>query len=123
MNEEASIRKGDLVRIHDSVLKRYDITPPRKHADFYGLRKLTVPEINEWYSKHGGLGSDGEPRIAPRTRTVILDTDGVYIVSRARVRCPEGQRTTGWCEVIDPRKGLLLNVKRSYLQTFKENGE
>ena len=122
--KEGNIRKGDLVQVSEDLLRKYEVIPPRAHASFYGVVDLTMHEIELWYSKWGGtLGDDGESKIAPRTKAVILDTGEVYIVNRAKIRSPDGARSTGWCQVIDPRKGFLLKVKRSYLQPFKESGE
>lgn len=104
------MRKGDLVRLSATA----------QHSAF---RHLAEDERQAWlleFQEDVRQGRErwhddaGEPRLVPRSVTVMPTPGRLHIVLRARVRAAYNyQPCEGLCEVVDPESGVTFFVSRA----------
>lgn len=130
-----SFKKGDLVKINpnDPEIERL-MGWGREPVQYMASRPTTPEERDAWHErKHTEIreaaarGEDtfdiafdsaGESRLAPRSASVPLPIDRVYVVERARCRVELGwgRATGGMAKILDTHTGEVAYIKRNMLQ-------
>jgi len=132
------MRKGDLVRFNKKSSgfireTRRGMTPSKTYR---ASRPSTPEERSSWREALNaeiaaakpedrfGIACDsaGESRLAPRSVTVSLNVDGVFIVERARCRVSLGwgRPVGGLAKIVDPESGQFAYVKREVIEVINE---
>ena len=134
MGSDKTLRKGALVRLNprDETIKRHweRQLPNLKAPMFHASRPATHEEQERWRAEfelrvRAGAepwhDSAGEPRLAPRSVSVYLPIDGVFIVERARcrVRLGYGNPTGGMTRILDTQSGEHAYVPREILEVIE----
>lgn len=129
------MKKGDLVKLdtNDPEIERVQGWGMRNEA-YMASRPTTPEEQEDWRVQKRkdieealtrgeetfdiAFDSGGEPRIAPRSVSVALPLDGIYIVERARCRVSLGwgNPTGGMARILDTKTGEIAYVKREMLK-------
>ena len=132
------MKKGDLVKLRpdDPEIERLMGWGMRNEA-YMASRPTTHEEQDEWRRQksldikraqergedtfHIAFNDAGESRLAPRTVSVPLPVDGIYIVERARcrVRLGWGNPTGGMTKILDTTTGEYAYVAREMLEVVK----
>jgi hypothetical protein len=136
------MKKGDLVKLnpndpeisrildwdHDSKdwdRKKYLASRPTSAEEREQWREQKRQEISEAHA----LGEDtfsiafdsaGESRLAPRSVSIPLPIDGIYVVEKARCRVELGwgRATGGMTKLLDTKTGEIAYVKREMLEVI-----
>ena len=132
------MKKGDLVRLNpnDPEIERMTGWGMRNES-YMAKRPTTEQERESWRiqkrkdikAAHDrgedtfdiAFDSGGEPRIAPRSTSVALPIDGIYIVERARCRVQLGwgNPTGGMTKILNTQTGEYAYVAREMLEVVK----
>lgn len=133
------MRKGDLVKLNpnDPEIERI-MGWGMRNESYMASRPTTPEEQEEWRIQKRkdiktaldrgedtfdiAFDSGGEPRIAPRSVSVALPIDGVYVVERARcrVKLGWGNPTGGMTRILNTRTGEYAYVSREMLQVIDD---
>tara|TARA_R110001583_G_scaffold124636_2_gene276060 strand:- start:248 stop:646 length:399 start_codon:yes stop_codon:yes gene_type:complete len=129
------MKKGDLVRLdtNDPEIERLTGWGMRNEA-YMASRPTTNEEREEWRVQkrkdikeasdrgedtfHIAFDSGGESRLPPKSISVALPLDGIYIVERARCRVSLGwgNPTGGMTRILDTKTGETAYIKRGMLK-------
>ena len=129
------IRKGDLVMLdpNDPEISRL-LEWPNSTAEYLGARPTTQEEREEWRDAKRKMIADafekgedtfslafnsaGESILAPRSVSVSLPVDRIYIVERARCRVELGWGNAqgGMTRILDTNTGEHAYVRRDMLK-------
>lgn len=143
MISEVRIRKGDLVMLdpNDPEISRIlDWDPDRgsESRSYMASRPTTSDEQEEWREHkqlaikeakengddtfHIAFDDAGESRLAPRSVSVPLPIDEVYIVQRARCRVSLGwgRPYGGMTRILSTKSGEHAYVKRTMLKPVQD---
>ena len=132
------MKKGDLVKLRpdDPEIERLMGWGMRNEA-YMASRPTTPEEQEEWRVQkrndikraqergedtfHIAFNDAGESRLAPRSVSVALPIDGIYIVERARcrVRLGYGNPTGGMTKILDTKSGEHAYVRREMLEVIE----
>jgi hypothetical protein len=132
------VKKGDLVKLdtNDPEIERLMGWGMRNEA-YMASRPTTPEEQEEWRVQkrndikrarergedtfHIAFNDAGESRIAPRSVSVELPVNGIYIVERARCRVSLGwgNPTGGMARILDTKTGEIAYVRRDMLKVVK----
>ena len=132
------MKKGDLVKLdtNDPEIERLMGWGMRNEA-YMASRPTTPEEQEEWRVQkrndikraqergedtfHIAFNDAGESRIAPRSVSVELPVNGIYIVERARCRVSLGwgNPTGGMARILDTKTGEVAYVRRDMLKVVK----
>ena len=132
------MKKGDLVKLdpNDPEIERLMGWGMRNEA-YMASRPTTPEEQEEWRVQkrddikraqergedtfHIAFNDAGESRLAPRSVSVALPIDGIYIVERARcrVKLGWGNPTGGMTKILDTTTGECAYVPREMLKVFQ----
>ena len=132
------MKKGDLVKLdtNDPEIERLMGWGMRNEA-YMASRPTTPEEQEEWRVQkrndikrarergedtfHIAFNDAGESRIAPRSVSVELPVNGIYIVERARCRVSLGwgNPTGGMARILDTKTGEIAYVRRDMLKVVK----
>jgi hypothetical protein len=133
-NAIGTLRKGDLVRLDENSSEIKRAKKPFGSNHYIASRPSTSEERSLWRknlqnaiekAKIDGkdtfsiaCDSAGESRLPPRTVSVRLNIDGIYIVERARCRVELGwgRATGGLARILDTESGDHAYVKRHMLK-------
>ena len=129
------MKKGDLVKLRpdDPEIERLMGWGMRNEA-YMASRPTTPEEQEEWRVQkrndikraqdrgedtfHIAFNDAGESRLAPRSVSVPLPVDGIYIVERARCRVQLGwgNPTGGMAKILNTKTGEHAYVAREMLE-------
>ena len=129
------MKKGDLVKLRpdDPEIERLMGWGMRNEA-YMASRPTTPEEQEEWRAQkredikraqergedtfHIAFNDAGESRLAPRSVSVPLPVDGIYIVERARcrVKLGWGNPTGGMTKILNTQTGEHAYVAREMLE-------
>ena len=129
------MKKGDLVKLdpNDPEIERLMGWGMRNEA-YMASRPTTPEEQEEWRVQkrddikraqergedtfHIAFNDAGESRLAPRSVSVPLPVDGIYIVERARcrVKLGWGNPTGGMTKILNTQTGEHAYVAREMLE-------
>lgn len=125
MKQKQKIKKGDLVRLNAakcfSVKNGGELAWPMfsSHNDdagiVCGIREITQAELDEWYASPDskGIGDDGETKLPPKSITVKLHRDDLFMVRRARCKADFGwYNYPKQIELFDYKSGYFCFVDR-----------
>ena len=132
------MKKGDLVKLdpNDPEIERLMGWGMRNEA-YMASRPTTPEEQEEWRVQkrndikraqergedtfHIAFNDAGESRLAPRSVSVPLPIDGIYIVERARcrVKLGWGNPTGGMTKILDTTTGEYAYVPREMLKVVE----
>jgi hypothetical protein len=132
------MKKGDLVKLdpNDPEIERSMGWGMRNEA-YMASRPTTPEEQEEWRVQkrndikrarergedtfHIAFNDSGESRLAPRSVSVELLVNGIYIVEKARCRVSLGwgNPTGGMTRILDTKTGETAYVKRGMLKVVK----
>jgi hypothetical protein len=132
------MKKGDLVKLdtNDPEIERLMGWGMRNEA-YMASRPTTDEEQEEWRAQkrkdiqtardrgedtfHIAFNEGGESRLAPRSVSVELPLDDIYIVERARCRVSLGWGNTrgGMTRILDTKTGEVAYVRRDMLKVVK----
>tara|TARA_R110001583_G_scaffold1706_1_gene13183 strand:- start:747 stop:1148 length:402 start_codon:yes stop_codon:yes gene_type:complete len=133
------MRKGDLVKLNlsDPEIKRITGWGMRNEA-YMASRPTTGEEQEEWRVQkrndikraqergedtfHIAFNDAGESRLAPRSVSVELPVNGVYIVEKARcrVKLGWGNPAGGMTKILNTQTGECAYVSREMLQVVND---
>ena len=128
--EAKKIRKGCLVRLNKEVCFTKRNGGGRDYPMINGLnddrgtvearRPVTAAETAEWYASDAskGMTSAGETKLPPQCTHVLLYSDRVYTVlrARARVRLGWGNPTPGMTKLQCTHTGEEAYIKRALVE-------
>jgi hypothetical protein len=132
------MKKGDLVKLdpNDPEIERSMGWGMRNEA-YMASRPTTSEEQEDWRVQkrndikraqergedtfHIAFSDSGESRLAPRSVSVPLPVDGIYIVERARcrVRLGWGNPTGGMTKILNTQTGECAYVAREMLKVVE----
>ena len=132
------MKKGDLVKLRpdDPEIARILGWGMRNEA-YMASRPTTPEEQEEWRVQkrndikraqergedtfHIAFNDAGESRLAPRSISVALPVDGIYIVERARcrVKLGWGNPTGGMTKILNTQTGEYAYVAREMLEVVE----
>jgi len=132
------MKKGDLVKLRpdDPEIERLMGWGMRNEA-YMASRPTTPEEQEEWRVQkrndikraqergeetfHIAFNDAGESRLAPRSVSIALPVDGIYIVERARcrVKLGWGNPTGGMAKILDTTTGEHAYVAREMLEVIE----
>tara|TARA_B100000686_G_C16731813_1_gene941129 strand:+ start:191 stop:589 length:399 start_codon:yes stop_codon:yes gene_type:complete len=129
------MKKGDLVKLDTEWPEISDIIEwGMRGEEYLASRPATEEEREEWRVQkqkdiqeahergddtfHIAFDSGGEPRVPPRSVSVALPIDRIYIVERARCRVQLGwgNPVGGMAKILDTSTGETAYVKRDMLK-------
>lgn len=134
------MKKGDLVRLKPNdpeILRILEWSSKGDKARYMASRPATSEEREEWREQkrqeisaasergedtfHIAFNDAGESRLAPRSISVALPIDGIYVVERARCRVELGWGTAvgGMAKLLDTNTGEIAYVKRDMLKVVE----
>ena len=133
------MRKGDLVRLNPNDPAISDIIDWSYNSDkMYMASRPTTPEEKDQWRKeksdeiksaraagedtfHIAFNDAGESRLAPRSVSVPLPINGIYVVERARcsVNLGWGNPVGGLTKILNTNTGETAYVKRDMLVIAK----
>jgi hypothetical protein len=132
------MKKGDLVKLDQSWPEIVDILKWGMRGEAYmASRPTSDEEREEWRVQkrndikrarergedtfHIAFNDAGESRLAPRSVSVELPIDGIYIVERARCRVSLGwgNPVGGMTKILDTTTGEIAYVKRDMLEVVR----
>jgi len=132
------MRKGDLVRINptDPEILRLIECSSLGPVRYLSTRPTTHEEREVWRENQGkairlarannedtfpiAFDSAGESQLPPRSVSIPLDIEGIYIVERARCRINIGWHSRGgMTKILDTKTGEHSYVKRDMLIAVK----
>mgnify|MGYP003149605979 CR=1 FL=1 len=129
------MKKGDLVRLDPNdpeIVRLLDWN--NSSVKYVASRPATPEERNEWREQrrqeikaasdkgedtfHLAFDDAGESRLAPKSVSVSLPIDGIYVVERARCRVELGwgRATGGMTKILDTNTGQSAYVRRDMLK-------
>lgn len=132
------MRKGDLVKLRPDdpeIARALEWQSGKK--EYMGSRPTTSEEQHEWRESkyqaireasekgedtfHIAFDDGGESRLPPRTVSVPLPIDRIYVVERARCRVALGwgNLTGGMTRILDTQSGEHAYVAREMLEVIK----
>jgi hypothetical protein len=138
------MKKGDLVKLdpNDAEIarilewhgpqgsshgKKFIASRPATHEERQAWREQKTKEIEA--ARQAGedtfsiaFDDGGESRLPPRSISVPLSIDGIYIVERARCRVELGwgRATGGMAKILDTKSGEIAYVKRDMLKVIEQ---
>jgi hypothetical protein len=131
------MKKGDLVKLRaDSPEIERLMGWGMRNEAYMASRPTTPEEQEEWRvhkrndikraqergeeTFHIAFNDAGESRLAPRSVSVALPVDGIYIVERARcrVRLGWGNPTGGMTKILNTQTGEHAYVSREMLEVI-----
>ena len=132
------MKKGDLVKLRADSPEIERLMGWGMRNEAYMASRPTSPEEQEaWRVQkrndikraqdrgedtfHIAFNDAGESRLAPRSVSVALPVDGIYIVERARcrVRLGWGNPTGGMTKILNTQTGEYAYVAREMLEVIK----
>lgn len=134
------MKKGDLVKLNpnDPEILRILEWGGNDGKAFMASRPTTYEEKEEWHEQkrkaiseareagedtfHIAFNDAGESRLAPRSISIPLLLDGIYVVQRARCRVELGwgRPYGGMTKLLDTVTGEIAYVKRDMLEVISE---
>lgn len=139
--ETLKMKKGNLVRLdkNQPEIKRCsEFLSDPGHAKYRASRPTTFEEQRDWRESksreiahareagedtfHIAFDSGGESRLAPRSVSIPLSVDGIFIVEKARCRVSLGwgNPTGGMAKILDTTTGEIAFVKRDLLEVVEK---
>tara|TARA_R110001583_G_scaffold12612_8_gene55862 strand:- start:3097 stop:3507 length:411 start_codon:yes stop_codon:yes gene_type:complete len=135
------MKKGDLVKLNpnDPEILRVLEWGDNYEKAFMASRPTTFEEKEEWRGQkqkdiaeareagedtfHIAFNDAGESRLAPRSISIPLLLDGIYVVQRARCRVELGwgRAASGMTKLLDTKTGEIAYVKRDMLEVISES--
>ena len=129
------MKKGDLVKLDPKWPEIEELLKWGMRGEAYMASRPTTPEEQEEWRRqkradierahkrgedtfHIAFNDAGESRLAPRSVSVPLPIDGIYIVERARCRVQIGwgNPTGGMTKILDTSTGEYAYVAREMLK-------
>ncbi len=136
------MRKGDLVKFNRNDPDIQRVTEWNRNGSKYiASRPSTNEERQEWRKNksraialareagedtfHIAFDDGGESRLPPRSVSVPLDVNGIFIVERARCRVSLGwgNPTGGMAKILDTTTGESAYVAREMLEVVQKEKE